>query len=190
MGNGEWLFASAMRDACRLESRGSKLSKRNKRRLLLSVAVAALLTAPAFASSSSSTDSDTTINKDDVCVTGITCITSKTTSALKTSEKGNVYVFYDDDKGYGQIVIGKENKAAVTIDSNNYLYSNGVVSNNGTSNAYGIKIDLTKNPNASALAFENYELDTITGSAIYLDADSNLDLGGNGSNKVGILLDG
>lgn len=183
--------ASGMPGRCK--GRKSKLNKRN---LMLSAATIAILATPASASSSTTVSLDS----DDICIASadIHCITSKTTSALSTSTAtgvdsaagpSNIYMFYDSDNGYGRIVMKKENTALVTIDSSNYVYSNGVLSNTESSGAQGIRVDLSANPVTTTWTFENYELDTITGAAIYLDASSTLYLTGKGSSKVAIWLD-
>lgn len=171
-------------------------SKLNKRNLMLSAGVIAILATPASASSSTTVSLDS----DDICVADndIHCITSKTTSALTTSTAtgvdsaagpSNIYMFYDSDNGYGRIVMKKANTALITIDSDNYVYSNGVLSNTASSGAQGIRVDLSANPDTTTWTLENYELDTITGAAIYLDASSTMYLTGDGSSKVGIWLD-
>lgn len=149
--------------------------------LMLSAAVAACLAAPAWAD---------TVTTDDVCVTGVTCITEKKTSVYKTSASNNIYIFNDSTNGYGKIIVDKSDIALATLDSNNYFYSNGYLSDTDHSNSVGIKVDLSSSRSASGLSFLNYADDTVKNAAIYLDASSYTYLSGNGSNKTGIWLNG
>jgi hypothetical protein len=195
MANDEGLFSPAMYGASRF---GGLKSNARKRNLLLSAAVATLFVAPAHASTSSTTTS--TVTTDSICVASakVYCITDKTTAALKTSTAvptngtagpSNIYVFYDSDNGDGQVVVNKKNTAVITIDSDNYVYSNGVIENDDTDGAVGIRIDLSSNRNTTSSSLENYAESTITGATVYLDSSSNMVLSGEATGKTGILLD-
>lgn len=194
MANGNRFFASAMRGVGR-----PKPGAGCRRRLLLSTA-AAFIAVPAVASSKTSTSDDYT--KDNICTSNITCMTDDLKDAQYTSKSGNIFVFYDDDNGTGTIKLGsKEKTAVVTIDSSNYVYSNGYMTNSGASNAYGIRVDLSKDIDVSAIRsvdsngkartweILNYAGSEITGAAIYLDEAADMVLSGDGANKIGIWVD-
>lgn len=177
--------------------RKGRKTKLNKRSLMLSAATVALLAATATSHASSTSVS---VDEDEICIASadIHCIDDKVTSAVNTSTAtgvnsaagpSNVYVFYDSDNGYGKIIFKKENTALVTIDSNNYVYSNGILSNVESTGAQGVRVDLSSDRSVTGLKFLNYEEDYITGAAIYLDASSTMYLTGKGSSKVAIWLD-
>lgn len=120
-------------------------SKIDKRQLLLSVATLAVLAIPAFANTNETDE----VSTADVCVENVTCIRAKKTSPYTTSDSQNIYVFYDDDNGYGRINFHKDDTAAITIDSDNYAYVNGYLSNTKSSGAVGIKVDLSESRDMS-----------------------------------------
>lgn len=186
-----------------IPGRKGRKTKLNKRSLMLSAATVALL-ASTVASHGSSTD--VSVDEDEICVSGadIHCIDDKVTSAVATSTAtgvdsaagpSNVYIFYDSDNGYGKVVFKKENTALVTLDSDNYVYSNGILSNVESSGAQGIRVDLSSDRTEYDSSgnplwkFINYEEDYISGAAIYLDASSTIYLTGKGASKVAIWLD-
>jgi hypothetical protein len=164
---------------------------------MLSAATVALLTGQAFA--------DTTITK----ATTVPLTTGTLPSGAKgTGSAGNIIV----NTG-GSIAADNTGAGAITVNSNNYVYNDALISNKGattttgvassttttttttttsTSNigASGIRIDMTTNPNVSGLSFNNSASTSITGSGIYLDAASALDLSGSGTGKHGIWLNG
>jgi hypothetical protein len=144
-----------------------------KRRLLTSAAVAALFAHPGYA--------DTTIDSDTT--------TALTTGALLTTDSGTANagnITIDSD---GSIKISKASIGAITIDTSNYLYSNGTIKNSGESGAYGIEIDTSSAPNLTGASFTNASSATITGAGIYLDASSALQLTGDGTGKYGLYFD-
>ena len=154
----------------------------SKQKLMLSAAAAALLTGSGHA---------TTIT----CPTDTLCISSSTTDALTTSTAGgettpqNVYVFNDSDNGTGSIKIGTESTAVVLMDSSHYVYTNGLLQNDGVNSAYGIRVDMSKNPDLSGASFPNVGNITQTGNAIFLDSSSSIYVTGKGTYKRAIFLD-
>src|SRR4051812_13463095 len=100
-----------------------------------------------------------------------TTITTATSTPLATSSSGNIGI-----ENNGSIGISKSSVAAVTIDSNNSVINNGSISNTNTDGAIGVLIDTTAGnlfPPVSGFAS--------TGS---------IDLGGSGTNKRGIIIQG
>jgi hypothetical protein len=165
----------------------------SKRSLMLSTAAVALLAGSAHATAFD-------------CPTDALCIKEKTTTALSTSTAiptggssapANIYIYNDSDNGNGSIVISTSSTAVITLDSSNYVYSNGALQNDGVDTAYGIKVDMSKNPDLSASSFPNSNptitgttaTPNISGAAIYLDSSSSITLSGDGTTKKGIWLD-
>jgi hypothetical protein len=145
---------------------------------MLSVATAALLAGPAFADTAISTSTKTALT------TGAAWTTPTITTAVGTANAGNITI-----QSGGSVAIGTASVGAITINSNNYLYNIGAISNASTSNAVGIMIDVSKNPDLSSASFTNGASATISGAGIYMDAASSLDLTGSGTGKTGIWLD-
>ncbi len=169
----------------------------SKHRLMLSAATVALLTGQAFA--------DTTITKS----TSVPLTTGTLASgAAGTGSAGNIIISTG-----GSVAVNNTGAAAITVNSNNYVYNDALISNKGnttttgvsnssttTNNttttstsdigASGIRVDMTTNPNVSGLSFTNSASTSITGSGIYLDAASALEVNGSGTGKHGIWLNG
>jgi hypothetical protein len=100
-----------------------------------------------------------------------TTITTSTAAALSTSTSGNITI--DQSGGIG---ISQAATAAVTINSNNFVINNGVIANTGVDDAAGVLIDTSSGnlfPGATGL--------TSTGT---------IDLGGKGTNKRGVMIQG
>ena len=142
---------------------------------MLSAAVTALLAGQAFA--------DTTIS------------TSKsgsgsalTTGALETDAKGTDEAGSITITSAGALKIDTESVPAITVNSANYVYSNGLIQNNGVSDAYGIKVDFTNG--SYDLSSTGYAYATTHHAAIYLDTGSTISLTSSSkSTKYGIWLD-
>ena len=144
-----------------------------KQRLLMSAAAAALLAAPGSA--------DTTISSDTT--------TALTTGALLTSgegtaDAGNITIAAGDS-----VKISTKSIGAITIDTSHWLYSDGTIKNSGVDTAYGLHIDVSASPNLSSASFVNASSNTITGTGIYLDSSSVLDLTGDGTGKYAAFFD-
>lgn len=144
-----------------------------KQRLLMSVAAAAMFASVGHA--------DTTISSDTT--------TPLTTGALLTSgsgtaNAGNITIDTGDS-----LKISTTEIAAITIDDSSYVYSNGTIKNSGVSTAYGLHIDVSTNPILTGASFTNAAGSTITGSGIYLDSSSSLQLTGDGTVKYGLYFD-
>jgi len=162
----------------------------NKHSLMLSVAAAALLAAPAYATATCST---VTTKNPDCVTTGVTTAlttgapwtSSVITTAVGTPNVGSVYI-----GNTGTVIISNASLGAITVDSNNYVYSNGVITNKDESSATGILVDMASNRNLSTASFTNAAGTTITGSGIYIDGTtgSSLNLTGSGTAKHGIWL--
>ncbi|MDE2184317.1 MAG: autotransporter outer membrane beta-barrel domain-containing protein [Alphaproteobacteria bacterium] len=129
----------------------------NKRILMLSSATIALLGSTALA--------DTTISK-------------ATSTALTTSSAGNVTI----DSG-GSIAVSSAS-GAIKVDSNSFVSSAGGISNKDNTNATGILVDVTKNPDPLI------STNTANTSAIGIDllSGSSLTVNGTGTNHHGIWL--
>lgn len=145
----------------------------HKQRLLLSVAAAALFTAPGLA--------DTEISSSTT--------TALTTGALLsggsgTANAGNITIDSGDS-----VAIGKSSIGAITINTNNWVYSNGAVKNTGESTAYGLHIDVSSSPTLTGASFTNATSTTITGAGIYFDSSSSLVLTGDGTSKKAVYFD-
>ncbi len=97
-----------------------------------------------------------------------TNITTQTSTELVTSSAGNIVI-----DATGAVNITKNNIAAITINSSNVVSNNGAISNTGTSGALGVVIDTTNGNLVSSF--------TSTG---------NIDLGGTGTDKRGIVIQG
>lgn len=152
-----------------------------KNTLLLSAAVTALLAGKmAYADTTTiSTSTDTMVatgDTDDDDVTG---------------NVGNVYITSD-----GAIKFQATASNAITIDSDNYVYSNGLISISDKSSVRGIRVDMTTytvdqtsfDLSDSVITTESGT--TVTGAAIYLDSSSVIKLAGDsGSGKYGIWLE-
>src|SRR5579883_1887373 len=100
-----------------------------------------------------------------------TDVTTNTSAALSTSSAGNITI-----ETTGGVGISTASSAAVTINSNNSVVNSGFISNTNADSGIGVLIDTTNGnlfPPTSGLAS--------TGS---------IDLGGSGTNKRGILVQG
>src|SRR5438067_12586624 len=97
-------------------------------------------------------------------------ITTSTSTPLATSTSGNITI------NGGSISISKSSTAAVTINSNNSVVNNGTISNTNADNAVGVLVDTSVGnlfPPAAGLA-----------------STGRIDLGGSGTDKRGIVIDG
>jgi len=150
----------------------------NKHYLMLSAAVAALLAGPAFADTTVSTS---TSGSGSALTTG-----TLETDAKGTGNAGNVTI-----TSAGALKIDTESVSAITVNSNSYVHSSGIIQNNGVADAYGIRVDLSANPDLSSAGYAYTAADSTTRhAAIYLDSGSNISLTGSGkSTKYGIWLD-
>jgi len=154
---------------------------------MLSVATAALLAGPAFA--------DTTIDSSTktALTTGDPWTTATVTTAVGTANAGNIIIKSattgTTSTSAGTVVVSNADIGAITVDSSNYVYDGGAIGNDGTSNAAGILIDVSKNPNLSGASFINSASATITGAGVYIDSASSLTASGSGTAKTGIWLD-
>ncbi len=169
-----------------------KRSNVSKHSLMLSAAVGALLAGPAFATTATCTPSPSTTNPD--------CITTSTTTALTTSTTTSIYIAGSrtttsgtttTTTSAGSISVSKADGGAITVNSNSYVYSDGLIKNSDASNASGILVDLSANRDASSFLFTNNSATTtITGAGIYMDSTSSINLSGSGTGKHGIWLNG
>lgn len=152
----------------------------SKQKLLLSVAAGALLALPALA--------DTTISSSTekgLVTTSDSSLTSNYSTDYYTTGVGNVII-----TSAGSVTRNKSDWTAITVNSNNYVYSNGLIEDNGKSDAYGIEIDMTDIASWNMASGGSYS-STTAGSAIYLDSSSIIRLGSDsGTTKYGIWLNG
>jgi hypothetical protein len=98
-------------------------------------------------------------------------VTTNTSTALSTSTSGNITI--DSTGGVG---ISNNTSAAITVNSANSVLNNGFISNTNTDSAIGVLID-TSNGNL---------FPPVTG----FSSTGSIDLGGNGTNKRGIVIQG
>lgn len=107
------------------------------------------------------------------------------TDGVGTANAGNIII----DSG-GAVSISKTTVGAITIDTSNYLYSDGTIANNNVTTAYGVHVDVSANPDLSAVSFTNASSTTISGAGMYFDASSALNLtGSSNTGKYGIYFD-
>ena len=149
---------------------------------MLSVATAALLAGPALA------DTAITTNTTKALTTG-----ALPTSAVGTGDAGNISI----NTG-GSLVVSTPGSytsgtttlfaGAITVNSNNFVYNVGAITNKDTASSNGILVNMVSNPNLSTATFTNAAGTTITGTGIYMDAASSLSLSGSGTGKFGIRL--
>ncbi|HKX64122.1 MAG TPA: autotransporter domain-containing protein, partial [Rhizomicrobium sp.] len=99
-----------------------------------------------------------------------TTITTNTSTELLTSTSGNIVI-----DATGSVKIVKAGIAAVTLDSANSVTNNGTISNAGTDSGVGVIIDTTAGNILSSTGFAS------TG---------NIDVGGSGTSKRGIVIQG
>jgi Autotransporter beta-domain len=98
-------------------------------------------------------------------------VSTATSTPLLTSTSGNITI-----DATGSVAIGTSSTAAVTINSNSSLTNNGTISNAGVNNGIGVTIDTSGgNINPGTAGFGS------TGT---------LDLSGNGTGKLGIVIQG
>ncbi len=97
-----------------------------------------------------------------------TTVTTQTSTPLITSSAGNIVI-----DASGAVNITKESVSSITINSSNTVSNNGAISNTGTTGALGVIIDTTNGNLVSSF--------TSTG---------NIDVGGNGTDKRGIVIQG
>ncbi|MDE2112384.1 MAG: autotransporter outer membrane beta-barrel domain-containing protein [Alphaproteobacteria bacterium] len=149
----------------------------SKRILMLSAATAALLAGQAFA------DTDVTKSTSTALTTG-----TLPTGAFGTGNAGNVTV-----ESGGAISISKGpvtsgtttiNTGAITINSDNFVYSLGNITNDKTTGAAGILVNMTNNPDPISAA----NTANTSGYGIELGNASSLNLTGSGTGKHGIWL--
>jgi hypothetical protein len=145
----------------------------HKQRLLTSVAVAALFAIPGYADTEISSATTTALT------TG-----ALLSSGSGTANAGNITI----DEDYS-VAISKTQIGAITINSDNWLYTDGAVKNTGVSTAYGLHIDVSENPTLNGASFTNADGTTITGAGIYFDSSSSLNLTGDGTGKYGLYFD-
>ncbi|MGB8602643.1 MAG: hypothetical protein WCD42_10665, partial [Rhizomicrobium sp.] len=153
----------------------------SKQKLLLSVAAGALLSFPAIA--------DTTISTsvDKGQVTAVDSDSSFDTDYYTTGV-GNIII-----TSAGTVAHNKADWSAITVNSDSYVYSNGLIQDVDHSDTYGIEIDMTDvvDRNMSGGTYTNAAGTTISGAAIYLDSGSVIKLAGDtGSTKYGIWING
>lgn len=99
-----------------------------------------------------------------------TTITTSTSTELLTSTSGNIVI-----DATGSVNIVKAGVAAVTLNSANTVTNNGTISNPGTDSGVGVIIDTTAGNIFSSTGFSS------TG---------NIDVGGSGTSKRGIVIQG
>ncbi|HKQ11428.1 MAG TPA: hypothetical protein VJS85_09575, partial [Rhizomicrobium sp.] len=99
-----------------------------------------------------------------------TTITTSTSTELLTSTSGNIVI-----DATGSVNIVKAGVAAVTLNSANSVTNNGTISNPGTDSGVGVIIDTTAGNIFSSTGFSS------TG---------NIDVGGSGTSKRGIVIQG
>jgi hypothetical protein len=97
-------------------------------------------------------------------------ISSGTSTALSTSTSGNIVI-----DAAGGVTISQANTAAVTLNSANSVINNGGISNANIDSGIGVIIDTTSGNLLSASGFAS------TGT---------IDVGGNGTSKRGIVIQG
>lgn len=98
-------------------------------------------------------------------------ISTSTSTAINTITSGNITI----DAG-GGVGITTPDVAAVTLNNNSSVINNGFIANTGTDNAIGVAIDTS--------------LGNIITPAAGFASTGTIDLGGNGSNKRGIVISG
>lgn len=156
----------------------------SKQKLLLSVAAGALLALPTLADTTISSSTD-----KGLVTTSVSDLTDDFDTDYYTTGVGNIII-----TSSGSVARNKSDWSAITVNSDNYVYSNGLIQDNGKSDAYGIEIDMTDVASwnmASGGSFTNAAGSTISGSAIYLDSSSVIKLGSDsGTTKYGIWLNG
>ena len=157
----------------------------SKQSLMLSAAVAALLAGPAYATctSVSGTLDCITTSTSTALTTGVPWTTTTVTTAVGNATVGSISI-----QSGSTVAISTTNIGAITINSNNYVYNVGAISNDKQTSATGILIDVSKNPNVSALSFTNAAGTTVTGAGVYLDTTATINLTGSGTAKHGIWL--
>ena len=132
----------------------------NKQRLMLSAAAGALL-ASALAASVARADTD---------------ITSSQSTAVTTTSGGNITI-----ESAGGVGVSAAS-AAVTLNSNNFVYNSGAITNNNTASAIGLEIDTTAGNIVSPAA-------TGTTPSGFLNLGA-ISLTGSGTGKAAILVTG
>jgi hypothetical protein len=110
-----------------------------------------------------------------------TQISSNEKSAQNTASGGNIVI-----ESGGGVEIGA-GSAAVTLNSNNFVYNAGAISNSDTSGAIGMEIDTSAGNIVSQTATSSTT--TPTTSAGLLNIGS-LDLSGKGTGKAGVVITG
>jgi hypothetical protein len=100
-----------------------------------------------------------------------TDITTSTSTELSTSTAGNITI-----ENAGGIGISKSSTPAVTINSNNSVVNNGFISNTNTDNGIGVLIDTTAG--------------NLFAPTLGLASTGSIDLGGSGTSKRGIVIQG
>src|SRR6478609_6199930 len=101
-----------------------------------------------------------------------TTISTSTSTALSTSTSGNITI----DSG-GSVNISTANAPTITINSNNYLLNNGSIANTNADGGVGVLIDTTSG-------------NLFPPSSGGLSSTGGIDLGGSGTNKRGIVIQG
>jgi hypothetical protein len=98
-------------------------------------------------------------------------ITTSTSTALSTSTSGNITI--NNGAGVG---ITKSSIPTITLNSNNFVVNNGFFSNANTDAGYGVLIDTS--------------LGNLVPPTAGFASTGSIDLGGNGANKRGIIIQG
>lgn len=143
----------------------------NKRALLLSAAVLALFSGPAFA-----------VTCDGPATTATLCdIKSAVTTTIATS---NVQSSPSDItiEGTGAINVTTATAPALKIDSDNNVINNGTISNKNTSNAIGVEILAGHGSATTTVATYNGAIFSGTTNGV------SIDLTGTGTGKTGLLI--
>ena len=126
-----------------------------KHRLMLSAAAAALLAAVVAVAPAAHADQE---------------ISTSTSTALTTASSGNITI-----DATGTVNTTTASVPSITLNSNNSVINNGVISNAGTDTGIGVSIDTTNGNLLSPSGFAS------TGS---------IDVGGGGTSKRGIVIQG
>lgn len=163
----------------------------SKQKFLLSAAASALLFGSAY-----SAYADTTISSE-------TSTPLYTAHLTDTSNEDSDYTYGTGSisiTSAGSIKTNTKDISLITVNSNSYVYSNGLIQDNDKDTVYGIHVNLTDDDDTtvvdgsrdmSALTITKENGSTVTGAAIYLDSSSVIKLAGSsGSTKGGIWLDG
>lgn len=149
---------------------------------MLSTAAVALLAGHAFA--------DTTIDKSTstALTTGtLESYTSTTGSTTTTTDSGTANAGNITIQSGGTVSVGLTQQGAITVNTNNFVSNSGVIENKGQSDASGIRVDMTVNPDP-IISTNTANAANATLLGIY--NAGTIDLTGSGTAKHGIWLNG